>query len=110
MYAPRSSAIWPGTAVRGASAPKRKTFQRSRFACQGRTHFSCSGKRVGSAAAANASPARIAEAVWLPWPPSPVAGKRVTITSGRKDRMIHTTSDRTCSWPQIANVSSGFFE
>ncbi len=30
--------------------------------------------------------------------------------SGRKLRITHTTSARMRSWPQIASVSSGFFE
>ena len=36
-------------------------FQKMRFACQGCTHFNCSGKRLASAAAVKASTAKIAK-------------------------------------------------
>src|SRR5881409_3345070 len=90
--------------------PKLKVFHTRRFACQGCTHFSCSGKRLGSAAAVKASFAKIAEAVCCPWPPSPVVGKRVMMTSGRNFRITHTTSLNNFSRSHFVKVSSGFFE
>ena len=54
-----------GNCVPGGSAPrnaaKLKLARTSRLACHGCTHFNCSGKRAGSAAASNASLPRMAE-------------------------------------------------
>ena len=72
---------------------------------------SCSGKRAGSAAAANASSARIAEAVWWPCPPPPSVGKRVTIDV-RAEACGSPTRRRRGPprGPRCASVSSGVFE
>ena len=63
-------------------------------------YVSCSGNRVGSAAAAKASLISIPEAVWCPCPPVPSAANRVMITSGRNFRITQTMSPRTLSFPQ----------
>ncbi len=111
LYSPRSIAgmLAFSASLSGGWLPQLKRFHTMRFACQGFTYFSCSGKRFGSAAAVNASSARIADAVWCPCPP-PSFGKRVIITSGRKLRTIQTTSESTASLPHFAKLSSGLFE
>jgi hypothetical protein len=71
-------------ATRVVSAGGRNWFNTSRVACHGfNPCASWSGKRAGSAAARNASSARIAEAMWCPWPAVLSGAKRVTMTSGR---------------------------
>jgi hypothetical protein len=85
-------------------------FWSRRVACHGATPCaSCAGNRFGSAAAANASRARIADAVWWPWFGGD-SENRVTITSGWNERIAHTTSASASSRPHRASVSSAVFE
>ena len=75
--------------------PNPPPFWRIRFGCQAVSSPSCSGNALGSPASLNASTARMADAVWCPWPP-PWGEKRVMITSGRNVRMTRTISATTC--------------
>ena len=86
---------------------KRKVFQSKRFACHTSTpNFNCSGNRLGSAAALNASIAKTAEAEWCPCPALASGGKRVKMISGRNLRITQTISDRINSFPQKPKASS----
>ncbi len=84
-------------------------FHIRRLACQGCTHCNCSGNRLGSAAAENASLPRIAETWCWPWPSRGVPVNRRMITSGRKRRITQTTSLRIFSRPHFCKRFFGSF-
>ena len=89
--------------------PNPPPFWSSRFGCQAASSPSCSGNAFGSPASLNASMARIADAVWWPWPP-PWGENRVMTTSGRKLRITRTMSATTPMRSQIRSVSAALLE
>ena len=107
---PMSIRTEPGAAAPPpAPRPNPPLFWSRRFGCQAVSSPICSGNAFGSPASLNASMARIAEAVWWPWPP-PCGENRVITTSGRKVRITRTMSDTTPLRSQIRSVSCGFLE
>ena len=108
---PRSTLTPPGISVRGWSERKRKTLKKTRRGVHGLEPLGDllgKARRIGGGVERLDGEDRRRGVVSVS--SSPVVGKRVTMTSGRKVRMTRTTSASTFSRSQIVSVSSGLFE